>query len=87
MKMNTTVGIGMIAALFMGVTVIPVDDVFAEKAIVDEIASSFKRADFIHNAEGTAKVITHDGWSQVLQVWRQFQINSRTRCLCVFGHR
>ncbi len=73
MKMNTTVGIAMIAALFMGVTVIPVDDVFAEKAIVDEIASNFKRADFIHNTEGTAKVITYDDWSQVLKFENNFK--------------
>ena len=63
----------MIAALFMGVAAIPMDNAFAEKAVVDEIASSFKRADFIHNAEGTAKVITHDDWSQVLQFGNDFK--------------
>ena len=73
MKTKTTFGITMIVALFVGVTAIPVDDAFAEKAVVDEIASSFKRADFIHNAEGIAKVITYDDWSQKLQFGSNFK--------------
>ncbi|QMU54782.1 MAG: hypothetical protein GKS07_07780 [Nitrosopumilus sp.] len=76
MKIKTAYGIAMIAALFMSVATIPTDNAFAEKAVVDEISSSFKRADFIHNAEGTAKVITHDDWSQVLQFGSNFKSTS-----------
>ncbi|MGB0855924.1 MAG: DM13 domain-containing protein [Nitrosopumilus sp.] len=70
MKTKTTFGIAMIAALF---ATVPTENAFAEKAVVDEIASSFKRADFIHNAEGTAKVITYDDWSQKLQFGSNFK--------------
>ena len=70
---TTTFGIAVIAALFMGVATIPTENAFAEKAVVDKISSSFNRADFIHNAEGTAKVITHDDWSQVLQFGDDFK--------------
>ena len=63
----------MIAALFMGVAATPIENAFAEKAVVDEISSNFKGADFIHNAEGTAKVITHDDGSQVLQFGGDFK--------------
>ena len=73
MKMKTTFGIAVIAILFMGIAAIPADSAFAEKTIVDEIASSFERADFFHNTEGTAKVITHDDGSQVLQFGSNFK--------------
>ena len=74
---TTTLGIAMIAALFMSVTSIPTEDVFAEKVtttlVVDEISSNFNRADFSHNTEETAKVITCDDWSQVLQFGDDFK--------------
>ncbi len=73
MKTKTTFEIAMITALFMGVTTIPIENAFAEKTVVDEISSNFTRADFLHNAEGTVKVITHDDWSQVLQFGNDFK--------------
>ena len=73
MKTKTTFGIAMIAVLFMGIAATPIENAFAEKTVVDEISSSFTRADFVHNAEGTAKVITHDDWSQVLQFGDDFK--------------
>ena len=72
--MKTTFGIAMIAAFFiMGVASIPTDNAFAEKAAVNEITSSFTRADFFHNTEGTAKVITYDDGSQILQFESNFK--------------
>ncbi len=76
MKTKTTFGIAMVAGLLMGFAVIPVDNVFAEKAVVDEITSSFSGADFFHNVEGTAKIVTHDDWSQVLQFDDNFKSTS-----------
>ena len=73
MKTKQTFGIAMITALFMGVTAIPIESAFAETAVVDEISSNFKGADFFHNAEGTAKVIIHDDNSQVLQFGDDFK--------------
>jgi len=73
MKTKQTFGIAMIAALFMGVAITSIDNVFAEKAITNEISSNFKGADFFHNAEGTTKVITHEDGSQVLQFGDDFK--------------
>ena len=73
MKRKQTFGIAIVAALFIGVTVAPIENAFAEKVVADEISSSFKGADFFHNAEGTAKVITHDDGSQTLQFGDDFR--------------
>lgn len=73
MKTKTTFGIAMIAALFATFAAIPTENAFAEKTVIDEIASSFKGADFIHNAEGTAKVVTHEDGSQILQFGENFK--------------
>ena len=73
MKIKTTFGIAMIAALMMTVAVNQPNNAFAEKSVVDEITGSFKGADFIHNAEGIAKVVTYDDWSQVLQFGNNFK--------------
>ena len=73
MKTKITFGIAMIAIFFMGVATIPIENAFAEKTVVDEISSDFKRADFLHNTEGTVKVITYDDWSQVLKFENDFK--------------
>jgi len=72
MKSKQTIGITMIAALLVMVASIPTET-FAEKTVVDEITGKFKGADFIHRAEGTAKVVTHDDWSQMLKFGSDFK--------------
>ena len=73
MKTKQTFGIAMIAALVMSVATTPIENAFAEKTVPGEISSTFKGADFFHNAEGTTTVITHENGSQTLQFGDDFK--------------
>ena len=73
MKTKQTFGIAMLAVLVAGVTTTPFDNAFAEKTISNEISGEFKGADFFHNAEGTATLVTHDDETQVLQFGDNFK--------------
>ena len=63
----------MIAALVMSVASTPIENAFAEKTVSAEISSTFKGADFLHNAEGTATIITREDDSQTLQFGDDFK--------------
>ena len=73
MKTKQTFGIAMIAALVMSVVTTPIENAFAEKAAPDEISSTFKGADFFHNAEGIATIITREDGSKTLQFGDDFK--------------
>ena len=73
MKTKQTFGIAMIAALVMSVAITPIENAFAEKVVSNEISSTFRGADFFHNVEGTATIITHEDGSQTLQFGEDFK--------------
>ena len=73
MKTKQTFGIAVIAALVMSVGTTSIDNAFAEKTATKKISSTFKGADFFHNAEGTVTVITHDDGSRTLQFGDDFK--------------
>ena len=73
MKTKQTFGIAVIAALVMSVATTPIENAFAEKTVSDEISSTFKGADFFHNAEGTATLITNEDGSQTLHFGDDFK--------------
>ena len=73
MKTKQTFGIAMIAALVMSVAITPIENAFAEKTASNEISSTFKGADFFHNVEGTATIVTLEDGSQTLQFGDDFK--------------